>query len=106
MSRVCDAAPRLTEPRGRVAERRAAAPRSPRRLPRHRSTYALLYEVTLSGTKGKFRGTRDIDIARMPFVFAAGKVRVSISAARVLIKEIEVQELDDHSSSRKSLEGT
>ena len=36
--RVCDTAPRLTEPRGRVAEWCAAAPRSPRRpagAPKH-----------------------------------------------------------------------
>ena len=44
---VCDVAPRLTEPRGHVAERRAAAPRSPRRLPRRRCTYELLYAVAL-----------------------------------------------------------
>jgi hypothetical protein len=31
VSHVCDVAPRLTEPRGHVAERRAAAPRSPSR---------------------------------------------------------------------------
>jgi hypothetical protein len=45
VSHVCDAAPSLTEARGCVAERRAAAPRSPRRLPRRRCTYALLCEV-------------------------------------------------------------
>ncbi len=42
---VCDVAPRPTGPRGHVAERRAAAPRSPRRLPRRRCTYALLWDV-------------------------------------------------------------
>jgi hypothetical protein len=53
---VCDVAPRPKGPRGHVAERRAAAPRSPRRLPRRRCTYALLYEVTLSVIRTKPRG--------------------------------------------------
>jgi hypothetical protein len=45
VSRVGDVAPSLTEARGHVAERRAAAPRSPRRLPRRRCAYVLLYVV-------------------------------------------------------------
>ena len=40
--RVGDVALRPTGPKGHVAERRAAAPRSPRRLPRRRCAYALL----------------------------------------------------------------
>ena len=44
-SHVCDVALSPTRAKGHVAERRAAAPRSPRRLPRRRCTYALLYAV-------------------------------------------------------------
>ncbi len=44
-SRVGDVALRPTRPKGHVAERRVAAPRSPRRLLRCRCTYALLCEV-------------------------------------------------------------
>ncbi len=39
-----------TRAKGHVAERRAAAPRSPRRLPRRRCTYELLCELTLSSS--------------------------------------------------------
>ena len=48
VSHVCDVAPSPTRARGHVAERRAAAPRSPRRLPRRRCTYALLCAVALN----------------------------------------------------------
>jgi hypothetical protein len=41
-SQVGDVALRPTRPKGHVAERRAAAPRSPRRLPRRRCAYVLL----------------------------------------------------------------
>jgi hypothetical protein len=44
-SRVGGVALRPTGPKGHVAERRAAAPRSPIRLPRRRCTYALLSDV-------------------------------------------------------------
>jgi hypothetical protein len=47
VSHVCDVAPSPTRARGHVAERRAAAPRSPRRLPRRRCTYVLLSDVAL-----------------------------------------------------------
>jgi hypothetical protein len=46
-SHVCDVALSPTKAKGHVAERRAAAPRSPRRLPRRRCTYVLLWAVTL-----------------------------------------------------------
>jgi len=49
VSHVCDVAPSLTEARGHVAERRAVAPRSPRRLPRRRCAYALLCAVVVIG---------------------------------------------------------
>ena len=45
VSRVGDVALSPTRAKGHVAERRAAAPRSPRRLPRRRCAYALLCEV-------------------------------------------------------------
>jgi hypothetical protein len=45
VSRVGDVAPSPTRARGHVAERRAAAPRSPRRLLRRRCAYALLWDV-------------------------------------------------------------
>jgi hypothetical protein len=44
---VCDAAPSPTRARGRVAERRAAAPRSPRR-PLRAPMHVLLYAVAPS----------------------------------------------------------
>jgi hypothetical protein len=44
---VGDVALRPTRPKGHVAERRAAAPRSPRRLPRRRCAYVLLSDVAL-----------------------------------------------------------
>jgi hypothetical protein len=43
--RVCDVAPRPTGPRGHVAERRAAAPRSPRRPKGADAHYVLLCEA-------------------------------------------------------------
>jgi hypothetical protein len=42
VSHVCDVALSPTRAKGHVAERRAAAPRSPRRLLRRRCIYALL----------------------------------------------------------------
>ena len=45
VSHVCDVALSPTRAKGNVAERRAAAPRSPRRLPRRRCTYVLLCAV-------------------------------------------------------------
>jgi hypothetical protein len=46
-SQVGDVALSPTGAKGHVAERRAAAPRSPRRLPRRRCAYVLLSDVAL-----------------------------------------------------------
>ena len=56
VSRVGDVAPSPTRARGHVAERRAAAPRSPRRLPRRRCAYALLCAVAPMVLCQPFRG--------------------------------------------------
>ncbi len=57
-SHVCDVAPSPTRARGHVAERRAAAPHSPRRLLRRRSTYVLLCVVPAPGISLKAKYTR------------------------------------------------
>jgi hypothetical protein len=58
--RVGDVALRPTRAKSHVAERRAAAPRSPRRLPRRRCAYALLYAVASKDLNSEMREKTDV----------------------------------------------
>ena len=73
---VCDAAPSLTEARGHVAERRAAAPRSPSRpegaamhIRAVMSSCARLFAF-LYGSKVVFQGIDRFQITRIGYTFS------------------------------------